>query len=282
MAFRFIKGWHIVYNLLGIKVKKQFTPRHYNKLNLIFPDEAGIGNRIFGLINYINYTNPQTVNIYWSDKGWVSSKFSDIFDYSHKFELNEYSSDEEVKDWGYKWSGNETEITVNFPPVNLKSLEGKELRYDKVTDEEFNKYSVEFHNLKPSKQVTERIKTVDLPEKFVSLQVRNSADWDAYGRNEALEFFFKEIEKYPQDTKFYLSAMDLNISSEFTKKYGDRIIELPDKDYKSMTDAMADLYIMSYADRAIYSYGSTFGELAFWLSDKKQQVTVIGNGNGWK
>lgn len=107
-------------------------------------------------------------------------------------------------------------------------------------------------------------------------------DWDDYGRNENLQLFLDEIKTFPKDTIFYLSAMNKDIS-DFIKNNSDyKICELIEKNYKSMYDAIADLYIMSKAVSGIYSYGSTFGELAWWLADKEQKFTIAGTSNNWK
>ena len=102
-----------------------------------------------------------------------------------------------------------------------------------------------------------------------------------FGRNESLEKYFDEINKLPNNAKIYISTMNRKVSDSFKNKFGDRIVELENKDYSSMIDAVADLYIMSNASFAIYSYGSTFGELAFWLGGAKQKVTVVGSEDGW-
>lgn len=279
--FKTLNGWHIIYDIFGIKIKKKITPKHYDTLNLVFDEKEGIGNRIFGLINCINYTTPQKVNMYWSNKGWVSAKFSEIFDYNPNFELKEYHHSSIIKRWIHrgKWY---KEATVFFPPITFKTTDGVELDYATVSEELFNQYSKEFHKLKPSAKVIDRIKSVNLPEKFVALQVRNSKDWEKYGRNESLTSFFDAMDEFDKDTKFYLSSMDKETSEAFRERFGERIIELPDKNSASMIDAMADLYILSYSDNAIYSYGSTFGILAFWLSENMQKIKVIGSSRNWK
>ena len=48
-----------------------------------------------------------------------------------------------------------------------------------------------------------------------------------------------------------------------------------------MKDAVCDLYIMAKAKKAIYSYGSTFGELAFWLNKNMQDVIIVGDQKNW-
>ena len=140
-----------------------------------------------------------------------------------------------------------------------------------------------FKALEPSDSIKSRIKEFeDLYDgNFVALQVRNNSDWSKFGRNEDLEKFFNAIEKFPTDTKFYISAMNDEISDIFKNKYPDRILDLPNKDYSSMTDAVSDLYIMAKAQNAIYSYGSTFAEMAWWFSGGTQKCTVIGTPKNW-
>ena len=47
-----------------------------------------------------------------------------------------------------------------------------------------------------------------------------------------------------------------------------------------MIDAVAELYMLGKAAKAIYSPLSTFSELAWWLCGAKQDVTIVGGSNG--
>ena len=76
-----------------------------------------------------------------------------------------------------------------------------------------------------------------------------------------LETFFEAMNKYPDDTIFYLSAMSKNIADKFYEKYPNRIIELPNKNYNSMIDATADLFILGSTKETLCSYMSTFCEV---------------------
>ena len=94
--------------------------------------------------------------------------------------------------------------------------------------------------------------------------------------------FLDEINKYPPETVFYISAMNKETSDYIKNNCKYKILELPDKNYKSMYDAVADLYIMSRAKEGIYSFGSTFGELAWWLAEEEQKYSIAGSDKNWK
>lgn len=273
-------GWHIVYRFLFFKLKVRRKFVHNVNLNLVFDTKAGIGNRIFGLVNCINHTKPKSVNMFWDDKGWVSARFFDLFETDFDFKINEFN---DIKDF-FACANDKKAAIVNLPPCDLKTLAGKSLslKYNEIAECDIEEYNKIFMHIKPSKAVLERLKEVKIPESFVALQVRNNADWGEYGRNEAFELFFQEIESFPENTVFFLSAMNKTTSKMLKERYGSRIIELPNKDYSSMIDAVADLFIMSRANEAIYSYGSTFSELAFWFSGGRQKCVVVGNGMCWK
>lgn len=118
------------------------------------------------------------------------------------------------------------------------------------------------------------MKYINLPENVVALEERNSKDWTEHNRNISLSVFYKQMEQYPKDTLFYLCAMN-----KIRKVYKDRIITLPGKDYSSMIDAVADLFIMSQCKRAIFSFESIFSCLAWWLGGCKAKVETVGGRN---
>ena len=128
----------------------------------------------------------------------------------------------------------------------------------------------------------ERIGSANLDSDFCALQIRNAPDWGEYGRNEKIELFYREIDKLDNNKQIFLCAMNKEISNTIKQRYPNRIVELENKNYKSMIDALSDLYILKNAKSAIYSNGSTFCELAFWLSQYNQQVTIVGSNENWK
>ncbi len=273
----YYKDWHKVNNIIGIKIKKKLIPRKINKVNLIFDSKTGIGNRIFGLMNAINWFTPDEISMFWDNKGWVSAKFFELFESEFDFKINEFNNKEETK----KWKNSKNEITIVSPSCVYKTLEGESLslKYNKIPYSTIEKYKGIYKKLKPTSKIREKI----IKDKnYISLQVRNAPDWAEYNRNEPIEDFIREIEKYSPDTFFYLSAMTKETSNILKEKFKDRIIELENKDYNSMFDAIADLFNLANSKEAIYSNGSTFCELAWWLSNYTQKVTIIGSNDNWK
>lgn len=271
-------GWHKIYKFFKIKYKTKFKPSHKKTVNIIFNKEDGIGNRIFGLINVINYFSPEEINIFWPNEGWVSAKFFDLFEFKNQNikEFNDYTEFKKTAE------SSKNSITIERPACNLKTKKGVNLglKYNKTGQEDKNELKKITNLIEPSQKVKKIIEKQEI-EDYIALQVRNSPDWEKWGRNSDLNNFKDEIKNCPKDAVFYLSAMDKDIIHKINKD-NRTMIELKDKDYSSMYDAVADLFMLSKAKKAIYSYGSTFGELAWWLNKDYQEVSIIGNNQNWK
>ena len=243
----------IEYNILGIKFKIKSKPEHIDTVNLVLESNYGIGNRIFAIINALEYYSPKRINFFWDNQGWVNESFYSLFKQNFPCEIVEYNSIEECKGW----TNSKNERTIHFPQASLitEDLVERTLAKNNISSDVVNKFKKYFQMLEPSDKVKERINSLSLPENYTALQVRNAPDWDDYGRNENLQLFLDEIKTFPKDTIFYLSAMNKDIS-DFIKNNSDyKICELIKKNYKSMYDAITDLYIMSKAVSGIYSYG---------------------------
>lgn len=273
-----IDNWHITYSIFGIKFKTKLKPQKIKSITVILDEKSGLGNRINGIMNVINYFEPENINIYWDTKAWVTAPFHELFSFEGDCSINEFSENADM-----------TKISKSFHIGNptaalLRNKKGKVigLKYDKIDENSREEYLSIFEKLKPSQKVINRINAFKTDEEYIALQVRNNNDWEKYGRNESLELFFNKIEQYPKNTKFYLSAMNKETSNIFKEKYPNQILELPNKNYSSMVDAVADTLILGKGKEAIYSYGSTFPELGWWLSGAKQKVQTIGNDDGWK
>ena len=273
----YCKGLRKHCNFFGINLKIKLKPKYYKKIGIIFGKRDGIGNRIFGLINVINYFTPDELDIFWDNNEWVTAKFFDLFDANFKTKIHEYNNIENfIKETKYN------NLIIEKPDVCLKTLEGKSigLKYNTVSINTFFKYQKTFQYLKPKFEIIERINKNTPKNNFIALQIRNAPDWNDFGRNEDLNLFIKEMNK-KKDKIFYLSSMNNKISTELKNKYNGKILELENKNYDSMQDAICDLYIMAKAKQAIYSFGSTFGELAFWLRQDMQDVVIVGNQKNW-
>lgn len=248
--------------------------------NIFYLCQGGIGNRLKYFASLYTYYKPQNFTLVWKKEGWVSSSFSELFQFADKADMVELCSEADVKKYkklfkseylyrqGYHW--------------RLYASEDIDLKYNDISEKNRKLYLEFFNKLKPSDAVQKRISQLTLPQNTVALQVRNNPDWEKAGRNENLEDFVKEMQKFSQNTMFFLSAMSSQVSDYFKSQFPNRIIELPNKNYSSMTDAVADIFLLSQCQTGIYSYGSTFAEVAWWLGGANAKVSVVGNDDNWK
>lgn len=277
----YCKGLSKFNKFLGVKFRVKLRPKYYKKVGIIFDLKEGLGNRIFGLMNVLNYFTPDEIDIFWDNKNWVTAKFYELFDVSFKTKINEYNDME-----SFNIATKNNDLIIEKPDICLKTLNLKSLglKYDRINNNTFLQYQKNFRCLIPKPEIMEKINQNIPKNNFVAVQIRNSSDWEYFGRNEDLDLFVSAMNKLSNIKTFYVSTMNKNISDELKNKYKGQgqIIELKDKNYKSMKDAICDLYIMAQAEKAIYSFGSTFGELAFWLKKDMQDVTIVGTQKKWK
>ena len=249
---------------------------------------SGIGNRIKNIISHLRYFKPKHINLYWDKIGWVSASFFDLFSPSWDVNITEYNSQNLI----YQLFDYYEPL---YPYINTYSLivaenEFKDQKhqfidskYNDIPSEIISLYTPYFQKLHPSKKVKERIKQITLPKNYVSIFFRNAPDWNKYfNGNENEESFFEIMDKFPNNTMFYLSTLSKETALPFYKRYPGRIIELPNKNYSSMIDATADLYILGKSSTGIYSIGSSFSEVAWWLGGAKQKVITVGSTKHWQ
>ena len=254
-------------------------------LNMHFEDYHGIGNRLKKLISYVRYYKPQNINIFWTDKGWVSAKFFDLFEFKYPAYIREYNHPMLINDthplanplfkyvrgWGLLVARND------FKSVEPFSIDRQ---YNNIPPEVIDIYAQYFSLLKPSSKVMKRLNDIKIDKNVVCIQVRNHHDYEKwFGGNEKLETFFEAMDKHPKNTVFFLSAMSEEVANKFHERYRGRIFELPNKNYSSMIDAVADMFILGSTNETLCSYMSTFCEVGWWLNGGKSKVKVIGNGD---
>lgn len=248
---------------------------------------AGLGNRIKCIVSNLRYYKPKHLNLYWQDTDWVSAKFFDLFKIVGPLSVSEFNDINLIRIASYPEplnpynGGVDLLVAQNeFKNKKYRPIDGE---YNNIPPEIIKKYRPWFSLFKPSDKVQARINEVSLPQNAVAVQVRNAPDWQNYfGGNEPSEVFFELMDKYPKNTIFYLSAMSKEAAEPFYQRYGHRIVELPNKDYHSMVDATADMFILGSTKEAIYSIGSTFSEVGWWLGGAKAKVTVAGSKDHWQ
>ena len=264
-------------------------------LNVFFHDEQGIANRIKCLFSHLRIYNGlyDTVDLYWPLKKMSSNSFFELFNFNYFTRINEINHSI-YTDYGFQ--GDITwrlvikkgELNSDFSKAfrqDDKNIPCIDFEYSRIPENIINLYRPYFIALKPSEAVQKIIDSVVLPQKCVSVHIRHDKEWRRYNRwaENDIQMFIDEMNKYDNDTYFYLACCDNNVREQLLDKFKNRIIEIPNKEI-GRTDNfqdIAELYLLSKNKTLIGTYGSTFTEVAWWLSGCKQHVTIIGNYNNW-
>lgn len=265
------------------------------KNTIVVAQDSGIGNRIQFMASAIRIYDVKDFDLYWPTDGWVSASFGELFDFQWDYDVTEHPETvllrnlpEEkplyyTKGWRLYISPDDG-LSRFFPWLYDNAEHGYSIdfEYNRIPEKILNIYRPFFEKLRPSEAVRNRIDKVEFPQNTVALQVRNNPDWSAHKRNVGLSKFYKLLDKYPKNTKFYLSAMNKETELAFVEKYGERIIIQKDKDYHSMVAAVADLYLIAKCSEMILSFESSFGCLAWWLGGAAAKVKTVGGSGLFK
>ncbi|MDR2860523.1 MAG: hypothetical protein LBV66_01660 [Elusimicrobiota bacterium] len=264
------------------KIGNDVFYRKYNEIGneVVLPIQrmAGIGNRIKSMAAHLSYYKTKEMFLAWPSSGWVNKSFKDLFDLSQTdYKIKEIDRQIPIIESDFVTQLEEKYGSVLINKSDIISIEMSS--YEKISDIVSQHYGHFFSSLKPSSKVLQRINSIKLPSEFLSLYIRNNYDWAKFSRESSLSEFADVLKS--NSLPVYLSCMNYETSLAFRKLYNGEIIELADKNYNSTIDAVADLYILSKGKNAVYSYGSTFCELAFYLSGGKQKVSVVGTRKHW-
>ena len=102
------------------------------------------------------------------------------------------------------------------------------------------------------------------------------------------EIFEEQIDKLPEDKKFFFCSDNSDVQKHFVDKYGDRVITYERRmfndpmsaesghhdDIQLTTDAFIELLILSKCATIIGTYARSFDEVAWWMSGCKSKVII--------
>lgn len=276
--YRRLLGW--IFALLG------------RKLVIINIDYMGLGNRLKLMASYHANYGLGGATLYWNTQGWVSAPFGALFEWrGPRFKEVPIR----LKSWMVPiichpqkdrwWSQGYWRFDVD-PGVGEqyrierwgKSFEAIDFLYERTPEPYFSSYASFFAQLAPSPAVQRRIDGLRLPPGTVGVQLRISDDPKDQARFPSMQAYLDAMHAEGPDATFYISAMNAQVADAIRQVFGERVLELPDKDYKSMVDATADLYLMGACERLLVSDGSTFGEVAWWLGGARGPVLELKAG----
>ena len=262
-----------------------------------FNSETGLCNRIKYMFSAIyrsgDFTEP--VNLYWRLEGRFNRRFGELF----CFKLLKIVEDNDYKDAdslcgermgkGCTWRlyTPTSMLPRGFTRAFPRDVHGEEyidLEYDRIPERVQEIYKDYFNCLEPSELARKRISEVVLPSKCVGVHIRLSSEWIEWnrGKQDDVRKYIKVMKRFPVDTFFYLASYDSSVAQIVKEEFPNRIIELPNKNYDDLLDAVADLYLLSETRELIVTYGSTFSEVAWWLSGCSQKVHIVGSYSKWK
>lgn len=275
---RLRRYWNSTLSILGLKVI------------IINIDYMGLGNRLKLLANFdINYGLDQTT-LLWNRQGWVNCALRDIIEIEGVRGFREYAIPlnrfivpiichptkpywRERGFWRFDVGDDLPERFwierngLRFPSIDFW--------WERTPSHDIERYIGFFQRLTPTGVVRDRIAQVDVGPGDVCVQVRNTVDPDDRANVPRLESFLERMKQFPRHTKFFISTLDSSISQVFHGEFGNRIIELPTKRYRSMVDATADMFLLAKGNTLMVSRGSTFGEVAWWLGGCRQTVVEM-------
>ena len=260
------------------------------KMIFIGRDYIGIGTRIKQLASYHICFGLDNTWLFWKTAGWVNKNFDELFrlneivnfkSISIKTKKNlpviSYPEKNEFYDRGcWRLYVDDKDVSNNFVSMDGdKAFPSIDFRYNEIPEHVIKKYLVFFEKLTPSSLVLKRIQNVEISDQDVCVHVRNSTDQNDTANVPYITSYFNILNKFPPSTRFFLSAMDKSIANLFYDAYKTRIYELPNKDYSSMIDAVADLYLLGKGKEFVVTWGSSFPEIAWWLGGCRQKVIIV-------
>jgi hypothetical protein len=273
------KLWHTVFNILN------------RKLIIINTDYMGLGNRIKFLASYhVNYGLNNTT-LFWNRQGWVNSSLKEIIKIEGIESFKEYPifpsyimvpiichpSKSYFRERGYWRLDISRELPDDFYiERNGLKFPSIDFCYEKTPEWAIKIYSDFFCKvLKPTDAVRQRMAEIQVGFDDVCVQVRNSVDQKDTKDVSELSTVIKYMKTFPANKRFFISTLNAAISKVIIDVFGDRVIELPNKQYRSMIDATADMYLLSKGEYLVVSPGSSFAEVAWWLGGCCQKVVQL-------
>ena len=258
----------------------------------------GLGNRVKGLCNFYSYVGGKNRNfiMLWNTRQWVTAPFNALFTldgcriveinngfvYSIlKFFWRRFIPCSVVSDAYPFWSFilpdqmRRPEFTHRWSFCAFDSY-SVDWWFDKTPDDVREYYRPFFKALQPSKEVLRRIRSFEFDlRKLVGVQIRNSNNKEDQKDVASIETIIQIMNSFDSDQHFFISCMKSEVAERFHLQFGIRVHELPVKDYTSMIDAVADMWLLGHCREMVASPESTFSEVSWWWGGAVQPVRMV-------
>ena len=228
---------------------------------------AGIANRIKNLLSAMSQHEKVTT---------LHDTMSFLFPSVEKVEEvdNEYK-----EDWRLYVESEEEQHIPTYKTIDLL--------YEQTPHYFINKYLDLIHRLEINSEIIEYVDefTKDW-NNMVGVHIRS---WycpkKVFHNNEIFE---NEIDRLPEDRKFFFCSDNSDVQKHFVDKYGDRVVTYERQmfndpklaesghhdDIQITTDAFIELLILSKCATIIGTYASSFDEVAWWMGECRSKVII--------
>ncbi len=263
-------------------------------------DFNGLGNRIKGVVNFYSYGHRKFLML-WQTKGWVSSPFDDLFSLEGCTikEINEglrYTILGKVLRrflptgiittvhpfWSYRLPDDFTDnhFVHEWSFAKGHPIYSIDWRYNDIPNILRERFRPFFEALRPSTKVLMRLKAFESTygnTNYIAVHIRNSNLKEDAKDVCSVSSILEVMKRFPSETKFFISAMTPDVSKEIHATFPNQILELPNKDYSSMIDAVADMWLLGQGKELICSPSSTFSEVAWWWGGAKAPTIMLNS-----
>ena len=228
---------------------------------------AGIANRIKNLLSAISQHGDVSI---------LHDTISFIFPSLRKVDEVEQ---EYPEDWRLYVAPDEEKHIPDYKTIDLL--------YERTPEYFVKKYLNIIHKLKINSEIIEYVsESTDTWDDMVGVHIRS---WycpkKVFHSNEIFE---EQIDKLPEDKKFFFCSDNSDVQKHFVDKYGDRVITYDREmfndprmaesghhdDIQLTTDAFIELLMLSKCATIVGTYASSFDELAWWMSGCTSKVII--------
>ena len=187
--------------------------------------------------------------------------------------------DEYPEDWRLYVAPEEEELIATYKTIDLQ--------YENTPYYFINKYLDLIHKLEINPEISQYVyEFTDAWDNMVGVHIRS---WYCAKRvfhsNEIFEY---QIDRLPEDQKFFFCSDNADVQKHFVNKYGDRVVTYDRQmfndpklaesghhdDMQITTDAFIELLILSKCAKIIGTYASSFDEVAWWMGGCKSKVII--------
>ena len=228
---------------------------------------AGIANRIKNLLSAMG--QHEKVNTLHETMSFIFPSITKVDEV-----VNEYP-----ENWRLYVSPEEEKHIPDYKTIDLL--------YENTPYYFINKYLDLLHTLEINPEIVEYVdEFTDTWDDMVGVHIRS---WYCPKRRfHSNEIFEEQIDKLPEDKKFFFCSDNSDVQKHFMDKYGDRVVTYNRQmfndprmaesghhdDIQITTDAFIELLILSKCATIIGTYDSTFDEVAWWMGGCRSKVII--------